>query len=276
MRPASVVVLLVVPAAPRGVAAAPDPQACVQAANEAGSLRGKGKLLAARDAAATCSDPACPSVVRAECVKLTEQIVEELPTVLVAATDGDGHDLVDVKVTVDAVVVRTSLDGTPIPLDPGPHTFQLARGGVEHTQTLVLKIGDKRRVVSAVLSAPKGGGGAGPAPPPAPLPAPAPVAVGPRLWPFVVGGAGLLLGASGLFLQLRTSAEARDLRGSCAPTCDEGDVSRLRTQYWIAGGLYGLSAAALGVAVFGLATRSPAIVVAPTSGGLVGTYTLRF
>lgn len=246
--------------------AAPDPQACVVAVNEAGALRSKGQLLAAREKAITCGDPACPSVVRSECLKIAEQLADEVPTIVVSATDG-ANDLVEVSVAVDGVIVRTKLDGTPIALDPGAHALVFASKGGKREQTLVLKVGEKRRAVTVVFAAeaPK-------------KVEPARAVETPRpLWPLWLAGAGLVSAGAGVLLQLRTSAEIRDLRESCAPACDEGDVSRLRRQYWFAGGLYGLSAIALGAAAYAwFATEKTKVSVSPMVGGGGVTMEVRF
>ncbi|MBL8719560.1 MAG: hypothetical protein JNL79_26460 [Myxococcales bacterium] len=132
----------------------------------------------------------------------------------------------------------------------------------------MLKVGEKRRVVSVVFGAET----------PTKKVEPPRVVETPRpLWPLWLAGAGLVSAGAGVFLQLRTSAEIRDLRATCAPTCDEGDVSRLRRQYWFAGGLYGLSALALGAAAYAwFATEKTTIAMGPTVGGAWVTVALRF
>ena len=45
-------------------------------------------------------------------------------SVVPAAKDKKGRDIVDVKVSIDGKVVTETLDGKALPVDPGVHTFR--------------------------------------------------------------------------------------------------------------------------------------------------------
>jgi len=62
-----------------------------------------------------CSNPACPAVVKRDCDQWLTEMDASLPSVVVAARDATGRDLVDVRVTIDGTVLTQSWDGTMHP-----------------------------------------------------------------------------------------------------------------------------------------------------------------
>jgi hypothetical protein len=262
-----------------GSSAQADASACIAAANEAPKLRADGKLRDARVRAVTCADAACPEIVRTECLKLVDELVAEIPTFVPSATDGAGNDLVDVVVELDGAKVADRLDGRAFPADPGAHVVRFRLGARVTEATVVFKVGEKRRIV-AVAFGPEKSAEKQPEtekPLAAASETKAPKAdvlalkTAPQNspWPWILGVSGVVAGASGLVLQLGTAARARDLRATCAPFCDESEVDALRTRYWISGGLYAVSALAIGGAIWmHLAQRpSTTVAVTPTLSG---------
>jgi hypothetical protein len=169
---------LFVPAVALAVWAAParaDEAACIAATEDALTLRQQGKLHDALKKLAVCADASCSSEVRAECTQRIAAVDTAMPTLVLGAKDGAGNDLYDVRVTMDGAPLTSSLDGRPISLDPGEHTFTFETAGNPPLEKkLVLREGEKDRHESVEI---------GPIPPPAaappaavspPLPAPSP------------------------------------------------------------------------------------------------------
>jgi hypothetical protein len=136
-------------------AASADEAACIAASETALTLRQQGKLHAALEKLAVCSDPACSSELREDCSQRVGAVNTAMPTLILAAKDGAGNDLFAVTVTVDGAPLVTSLDGRPLSLDPGPHTFHFeAPGASPQDKQLVLREGEHDRQVSVVLASP--------------------------------------------------------------------------------------------------------------------------
>jgi hypothetical protein len=135
--------------------AAADDAACISASEQALSLRQGGKLRDSLKQLAVCADPSCPAEVRAECERRVDEVKAAQPTLVLAAKDGAGNDLYAVKVSVDGVPLASSLDGRPVVLDPGEHTFTLEAAGQPPVEKkLVLREGDKERHESVLIGPP--------------------------------------------------------------------------------------------------------------------------
>jgi hypothetical protein len=125
---------------------------CVDANTHAQLLRRSGKLAAAREELRSCADPGCPSMVRDDCTQRLDDLGRLQPTIVFDAKDGAGGDVVAVSVSVDGHLLTDKLDGSPVEVDPGPHTFEFeVVGQPKVTRTLVLKEGEKQRVERVVV-----------------------------------------------------------------------------------------------------------------------------
>jgi hypothetical protein len=265
----------------RALAAASTAGECVSASNASAELRVDHKLRKAREQLLTCVAASCPVVVRDECMKRMDQVVAEIPTVVFHATDGEGHELSAVKVTMDDEVLNDHLDGSAMALDPGEHRFTFETAGRPPlTKTILVHEGDKDRAEAVVLA---------PAPSAPAAPARADDGAPPRSAStmrtigFAVGGvgiAGLVVGGifGGLALdawgqassecpgRVGCSAQALGNRSNAVTFSTVSDVG------FIAGG----ALAALGVTLVVLAPRSSAPVVgaqiAPGCRGVVGRF----
>lgn len=142
--------------------APPDKAACLNASNQAQTLRDAHKLMEARDQLRVCAQQACPGVVQKDCLTWLDAVEASLPTVVVTAKDGAGRDLFDVKVSADGQPLTTKLTGDGLPMNPGPHAlhFESADGATLDQQVMVRE-GVKNQNVAVVLSktvaAPAGG-----------------------------------------------------------------------------------------------------------------------
>jgi len=207
---------------------------CAQSASEGQRLRDEGKPLAARAQFLACARSACPSIVRSRCGRWLEEMAAAIPSVVVRARAGSPEhlaDVTDVTVVIDGAKVADSLDGQPIPLEPGGHTLQFTRSGAPPVEEHVLLVaGEKNRQLvvdfpGEARSAPPSSATAG-----SPVPITASAAppresasIRPGAWVFT----GLTVAAAGSFAYfgLTGKSELDSLRATCAGHCDQGPVS---------------------------------------------------
>jgi hypothetical protein len=160
-------------------------QSCLDAFKRAQRHRKHSELIAARSELLVCGQPSCPEVVVAKCVEWMEEVRSAIPTIIVTAIDHRGHDIKAAAIYVDDKRIASSLDGTPIDLDPGPHTLRLTHGERTKTQEIVAVQGTRNRLVQIRFDPP-------PRPPPPPPPG---ASVHVMSWVgFGIGAAGLLVG----------------------------------------------------------------------------------
>ena len=105
-------------------ALADEKAACLDASSKGQTLRDQHKLVEARQQLRVCAAGGCPSVVQTDCAAWLADVEKAIPTVVLAAKNGAGADLFDVKVSVDGQPLASRLDGQALPLDPGPHAFR--------------------------------------------------------------------------------------------------------------------------------------------------------
>jgi hypothetical protein len=136
---------------------------CASAAEEASVLESKSDFVTARDRYLRCARATCPKVVVQDCTSALTGIDKKLPTIVFAAKDASGHDLVDVTVSIGEKTITSKLDGKAIPMNPGELKLHFDAKGVGASDTqVVVREGEQARVVSVVLggpnkSAPTGG-----------------------------------------------------------------------------------------------------------------------
>jgi hypothetical protein len=199
-----------------------DVASCIASSEQALTLRKQGKLHDALQQLAQCADPSCPAEVSGECTQRIATLNAAMPTLILAAKDGSGNDLYDVKVTMDGAPLAAKLDGHPLSIDPGEHAFHFEVAGQPAVdKQLVLREGEKDRHETVVL---------GPPPPPAPV-APPPVAPaapaapppsGPSWWTtqrtlaVIGGGVGVVgLGIGAIFGGLAMSDQSQE-KSNCS------------------------------------------------------------
>jgi hypothetical protein len=233
-----------------GDARADRKQACVRAHESAQALRREGKLRASREEVLSCLSDDCPSVVRADCSRLLEQLESTIPTVVFEGKDKKGQPTTAVRVSVDGAAPVEQLDGRAQMIDPGVHHFHFeSADGVRDVQVGVAE-GQKNTLVLADFTAPR------PPPPPAVAPHPA----GPprqRTTGFIVGGAGVAaLGAGVVFGILALGAKGD---ATCSSPCPAGSTkladaesaySRTNTLAWVSDVTLAVGAVALLVGAY--------------------------
>jgi hypothetical protein len=129
-----------------------DKMACIDAASRGQALRDQHKLVEAREALRVCARRQCPGAVWHDCATWLADVETSLPTVVITAKDDAGGDLFDVTVTLDGSPFAKKLDGSSVPIDPGPHTFHFQAGdspGVD--RQVMIKQGGKDQSVAVVI-----------------------------------------------------------------------------------------------------------------------------
>jgi len=269
---------------------------CVSAHSESQSLRTESKLREAREKLLVCARPECPAAVRSDCAKWLGEVQDEIPSVMVAATDANGSDVADVRVVVDGVVIAKELTGQPILLNPGQRTLRFERDGASPIERkLVLRVGERNRRIEVQFTprlaggAPPGEGNGAPAPAPTPTPEPEPSADkgggGIPAATFILGGVGVLGLAGFTFFALDGKKKEDDL-DKCKPNCAGDDVQAARTSYLLGDVSLGVGVLAFAGAAYFLfasgpkqesAARAPLFLdLRAGSRGAVGTFGGRF
>jgi len=157
--------LAAVASARDAAAQGPTKAQCVEADTSAQTERRAEQLRAARDHLELCSKPACPTLVREDCVQRLSDLDTIAPSIVFAAKDGGGEDIVTVHVTMDGAPFATELTGSALSVDPGVHIFRFEVAGAPPVEKkIVVREGEKGRQVSVVLGA--ASAGAVVAPPP--------------------------------------------------------------------------------------------------------------
>jgi hypothetical protein len=202
---------------------------CVDSNAMAQSLRRQGRFSEAREKLRLCTDAACPSLVRDDCTERLDELDRAQPTVVVVAKDGDGNDVIAVKLTVDGRVVAERLAGTAIPLDPGAHTFVFEAAGWQPlSRRFVLMEGEKDRRERVMLVAAPSAAAPSEPPPTAPTterpessPADSGGGLGTRkVAAIVVAGLGVASVTTGAVLGLSASAAYDDQKRDCSSPTD--------------------------------------------------------
>jgi hypothetical protein len=239
------------------VARADSAQACFDAAVDGQKQRDAGKLLAARERFIACAK-GCPEEVQKDCAKWLTDVDAALPTVVFGARDNSGHDLLDVRVSVDGTSVGNTSQGKPIPLDPGTHNVRFEREGAAPIErTLVVRVGEKNRSVVAEFVQVQT---AAPSVPTA---------------TWILGGVGVV--GLGVFAYFGANGLSDYRRFGCDVGCAPADKRSVDTQFRIAdvGLVIGVASLAAATIVWVVRPKSE-VAMTPLRGGTFATLTVRF
>jgi hypothetical protein len=261
-----------------------DKDACVQAYEQAQELRQEGKLRKAHEKLLECAQTECPEFVQSDCARWSSEVSAALPSIVLAVRDREGHDLTEVSVEMDDEPLAVKFDGSPTPVDPGPHRLVVRRAGSKPAERdVVIAQGEKSRVLRIVLEPEE-------APPPAAAPAPAEPAAesagdSRETLGWIVGGIGVAGLASFGFFALSGKSRESELEKSCKPNCPDSDVDEVRAKYLIADISLGVGVAGIGVGAWLILSADPpqegaaaatSLGVRPLPGGasatLVGSF----
>ncbi|WP_156041012.1 hypothetical protein [Chondromyces apiculatus] len=236
--------------------AAQTKRACATAYEETQSLRSDGKLQAARDKAVLCAADACPAVVRGDCTRWLQEIEDSQPTVVFHVTAPDGRETADVRLQIDGKLTHERLDGTALPIDPGEHLLRFEIPGADPIeQRHVIREGEKLRAISVSFA---------PEPPPSTasgpssaLPDDTTASRGTPGLVWVLGGIGIASLGVGATFGILGITQKSDLEDTCAPRCNDTDVSAVRTKLLAADIGVGVGVVSLGVATVLFLTSGP-------------------
>jgi hypothetical protein len=238
---------------------APTADQCISFHVQAQALRRDGEFTAATERLRQCLLPECSPLLRNECASLLDAIERATPTVVFAASL-DQQDLLEVTVREGERVIATRLDGRPISFDPGPHVLRFEAGAskaLEHT--LVLRAGEKNRLVSVVFEVPKPPASTGtdrrpsialtsPSPELARAVNQAPAHDEPRFFARLDGWDYALLGASAASLIGGTASLSLAVsERRCRPDCSAQEAESVQRKLVVADVLFGASGALLAV-----------------------------
>jgi hypothetical protein len=136
---------------------------CTAANQSSTKLQVDKKLRQALAQAVICSAASCSAKVRAACKKRAASLNLAIPTIVFAVKDSTGHDVTDVRVSVDGDSLADHIDATALSVDPGQHTFTFDTGGQpSFDQSFLITEAQKDRHETITLPAP-------PPPPPPPV-----------------------------------------------------------------------------------------------------------
>jgi hypothetical protein len=287
---ASSLAVAIVLAATQSHAAKPDRKECLAAADDGQKLRDDGKLTVARDKFITCSAKACPAVVSKQCSEWLDEVEKDVPTVSFRVLDEQKRELIDVRLIVDGQKLSDAIEAKTRSIDPGEHTVRIERAdGKFVEQKILLRSGEKNRIVELRFEAAAAPTPVAPVAPVAPAPAPEPAPSGGGFHVPLLGWVGLGVGVVGgvgtvLFATSAKSA-TQDLRDQCAPTCDPSKRDPIDQRLLFANISLGVGVVGLGVGVVATvlantgkpaktetAHASVAVDVGPGSVGLHGAF----
>jgi hypothetical protein len=244
-------------------ASAEEKQTCIAATDKGQQAKLEGRLRVAREQFLICSRSECPALVRQDCAQWVTEVIAALPTVVVGARDWQGHDVLGVKVSVDGVVAQESLDGKPIFVDPGVHTFRYESAGAQAPveEKVLIREGEKNRSLTVQFPPPAGAATPPPNPPATDRsgaggaggpPTGGPTRAGPSPLAYLFTGIGVVALGGALALDLWGNSEVNadqkpTSEGGCKPNCN---VSPIYAKWYGAGAALGVGIVSLGVATY--------------------------
>jgi hypothetical protein len=203
--------------------AAPDTKECIASFDKGQRSKSDGALRRAHTELLVCTHETCPAVLRADCAGVLADVDKAIPTIVLAADDGLGHDIADVKVYAGDELLASRIDGKPLERDPGSYTYRFVRGiDPPLTVPVTIRAGEKNRVVRASFPPPPSAIAKKekPVTPPPPPPEPERSTIG-----WVIPSALGVLGVGSLTVagisRLRFDSQVSDYRSEngCAPEC---------------------------------------------------------
>jgi len=281
-------VALVAAIVPVSVHAAPPDAArkaeCVAAFEEGQEQEKAGKVVEARRKFVACTAEDCPGVVRDECAKLLANVEASTPTIVPALRDARGNDVAEAEVWLDGAQIAKSLDGKPIPVNPGPHALKfVVPNHAPIEQQLVVRVGERNRMITAEIGAETSGETDTP-----PVNDPGGGVSGKRVAAYALGGVGLVSLGVFAYLGLTGKSELAALQDGCGKThsCATEDVDAVKGELIGADVALGVGIASVGVATVlfltsgakkkGAESARVQPLVAPLPGGgaamVVGTF----
>jgi hypothetical protein len=250
---------------------APTRQECLSHHEKGQQLRKTATLIESRQALRACSDEACPTLVREDCIELLADVERAVPSVSFEVV-ANGKDVPSAKLYDGDQLLTDGLKGVPHELNPGVHKFRAeVEGKPPLESTEVIREGEKNRLIRLEYAPP-------PPPPGQTVPTeptgPRPVTA--TTWIF----AGLALAAAGAGATFGELALNKRNQLKCSPLCSDSDVSPAKTMAEVADASFGGAILFAGIATVFFLTRPvvpekekgtefhPTVLLAPGFGGL--------
>jgi hypothetical protein len=273
LRSATVALVCLAASLVGGAASARDDekQACARASEEAQQLRSEGRPKEARDRLLVCARDTCPGIVRKDCTLWLAEVTAALPSVVVAAKDAQGQDVVTVKVTLDGEPFTDKVDGKAIAVNPGVHTFHFEMDGAPPVDDkVVVREGEKNRELLVTFKTPTAALPPKPAPPPVEPPPPPPAAShAPPALTYVFGGLAVVAAGGYAYFGIKGKSDVDNLRATCAPDCTASQKNNASTELLVANVSFGVGVAALVTAAI-VWIAAPGASAAPKAGTSLG------
>lgn len=224
-------------------ASADDKSECIAASERAQRMRIDGKLPEARASLLVCARASCPAVVRQDCSVWLSEVSQLMPSIVIAAKDPKGADLVKVRVRLDQTTIAEQLDGKAIPVPTGSHTLHAEHEGFAPVDVPVLiREGEKARSVEVRFGAAAAAGSSAPADH-------AEASGGHSIFPWIVAGVGGATLATGLVIATVGVTGIPDqcnfLKQSCEPKTPDDVKQTAESKHALA--LAGFGVAGAGV-----------------------------
>jgi hypothetical protein len=252
----ALVALLVAP-----LAHADETDACFSAPVEGQKLKNEGKLRAALAQFEMCARKSCPAEIVADCTHWAGAVENAIPSIVVAPLDAQGNDLLEVRVAVDDGA-PSEVSGRAIVLDPGAHKLVFTReGSGAVAQDVLLREGEKNRVIVVRFEAPPAPPVVAPPPPP-PLSTEVARPVPAGTW--IALTVGIL--ALGSFAAVAGVGIAERSRNGCAVGCTAAQKDDVDLKFHVADALLGVGIIAVATAAIVYFTRPTATRIAPVLG----------
>jgi hypothetical protein len=216
---------------------------CADNYRNAQMQRKNGALKRARESLLVCVSDRCPSVMQPDCTRWLTEVEAALPSITFAAKGVDGKDVTAVRITMDGLPLADTVDGKSISVDPGSHTLHFEYGSEPPIeQTIIVREGEKARVVSVSWAKPQEGG-ADPAEASRTRTS-APAAA------WIFGGVGVASVATFGVLALHGMSRRSDLEKQCFGSCKQDQVDSIKTELTIADVALGVGIVSLGVSAY--------------------------
>ncbi len=257
---------------------------CARAFEQSQRLRNAAQYLAATREVLKCTNPACGEALSEECGKIYSELQLATPSVVFGARDAQGRELTDVEVATDDSPTGAAIDGKPVPIDPGAHTFVFSAAGFEPVrETVVVRTGERFRPIAVTLERPRAEGGGATAQVARPMGEVGPPrASGVPLGSYVLGGVAALGFGSFVGLRIWGGRDYDALARDCKPNCEASAVDSVKQKYVVSNIALAVGSAALvaGVTVY-LASpktspRAAMLQVWPSRDGVSARIAARF
>jgi hypothetical protein len=222
-------------------AAEPDKAMCAETYRHAQVQRKNGALKRARESLLVCVSDKCPSVMQPDCTRWLTEVEAALPSIAFAAKGLDGKDVTLVHVVMDGQSLTDTLDGKSIAVDPGSHVVRFEYGSEPPIeQTIIVREGEKARVVSVSWAKPQEGAAAN-------GPAAARSGGSSAVGAWVLGGIGVAGLATFGVLAVHGMGRRSDLEKECFGSCRQDQVDSIKTEFVVADIALGVGVASIAV-----------------------------